>query len=132
MTEVGISDIVKDDQSEGREMSTDSIVKDTTVSVTEPSPLVSDVDRDRLLEETLLEETIPLLQQQLHQQSEFDEEVALWSKELKVLSAMGFNDFVQLLPLLKEHIEVPASKQHDGANPETGLQTVVLALLSAQ
>lgn len=87
-------------------------------------------DRDRLLEET------PLLQEhQQEQQEQFDAELALWSKELRVLSAMGFHDLEQLLPLLKAHITVPASTRDVGTEEpgsESGLQAVVLALLSGQ
>jgi hypothetical protein len=112
---------------------------------TEQTLLTTDDQRDRLLEETplLLETSLepspePSLTPEQEQEREFDAEVALWSKELRVLSAMGFHDLEQLLPVLKAHIQVPASQQQDQGGEtevpgsEAGLQAVVLALLSGQ
>jgi hypothetical protein len=67
------------------------------------------------------------------QQQEFNSDIKAWSNELGVLSAMGFNDFEILVPLLKEHITVPSSQRQESDNrqgSESGLQAVVLALLS--
>ena len=101
-------------------------------------------ERDRLLEETplpLQESSVSAsLTPEQVQEQEFDAEVALWFKELRVLSAMGFHDLEQLLPVLKAHIQVPASQQEEngtgtgteGSGSEAGLQAVVLALLSGQ
>jgi hypothetical protein len=94
----------------------------------------SEAGRERLLEETEVLEVESEHANQLIK--EFDAEVALWSKELTVLSAMGFNDLQRLLPLLQAHVEVPLSKQEENGvttpSSEAGLQAVVLALLSGQ
>jgi hypothetical protein len=101
-------------------------------SETLKSTLITETEREELLEETDIElpsEQEPAVQELAREQQKlFDEEVSLWAEELRVLSAMGFNDLEQLLPLLKEHIKVPG----DIAGSEVGLQTVVLALLSGQ
>jgi next-to-BRCA1 protein 1 len=63
------------------------------------------------------------------------ESMSRWSHELQVLSAMGFYDFTQLLPILEEFITVPKSERQgdeDNAGYEGGLQAVVLSLLSNQ
>lgn len=95
-------------------------------------------DLDRILDETPLveeqqeEETLLTNSQQL--EAQFDTEVLRWARELQVLSAMGFNDLEVVLPVLQEHILVPASEQQVGSlgapRAEEGLQAVVLALLA--
>jgi next-to-BRCA1 protein 1 len=71
---------------------------------------------------------------QIQQQQDFDADLLTWANELSVLAAMGFNDVDTLLPLLKEHIDVPSSQRQQDGNDrqgsESGLQAVVLALLS--
>lgn len=93
---------------------------------------------EKILDDTpIMEEVSPNPSSVMSSQSEdeFDAEVARWSSELQVLSAMGFNDIDKLLPVLKAHIEVPSSEKGDNVNTsrsEEGLQSVVLALLSRE
>jgi hypothetical protein len=66
-------------------------------------------------------------------QQDFDNDLTVWSTELGILAAMGFTDVTVILPLLKEHINVPSSQREEGSNgqySQSGLQAVVLTLLS--
>ena len=107
-------------------------VPEVEAEVSESVLTITETEREQLLEETALLEFNETSFEQIDAQ-EFDQDVILWSQELKVLSAMGFNDLNQLLPVLKANISVPASQQGEaGVGSESGLQTVVLALLSDQ
>jgi next-to-BRCA1 protein 1 len=131
----------KEEKEEQTDVTSSDVVDSSSEEVHQETVLTNDDERDRLLEETpLVQEPVPqqtsLTPEQVQQQ-EFDAEVALWAKELRVLSAMGFHDLEQLLPVLKAHIQVPAAKQEESGSTEqpgseAGLQAVVLALLSGQ
>jgi len=140
----GDDDVEEHTSDQDENQSRDEVQRDNdevTESQVEPEPLkstlITETEREQLLEETDIEppseQNTAAQELAREQQKLFDEEVAMWAKELRVLSAMGFNDLEQLLPLLREHIKVPASEDLDGApGSEVGLQTVVLALLSGQ
>lgn len=123
-------DLSRDDVQRGN----GEVVQETRAEAeTLKSTLTTETEREQLLEETDIElpseQETAAQEQAREEQKLFDEEVALWAEELRVLSAMGFNDLEQLLPLLKEHVKIPL----DGSpGSEVGLQTVVLALLSGQ
>lgn len=60
----------------------------------------------------------------------------VWARELEILKEMGFSETAKLLPLLQEHIGIPASLsagQGDGERPQVaveGMQRLVATLLN--
>jgi hypothetical protein len=52
-----------------------------------------------------------------------------WHRELQMLGDMGFEDPGAMLPLLREHVRVPASETADGAVNTEGLHMVLASLL---
>lgn len=56
----------------------------------------------------------------------------VWSRELQILSDMGFSDTAMLIPLLQEHVGLPVSlcPQLNGIPPAEGMQKLVAVLLS--
>jgi hypothetical protein len=53
----------------------------------------------------------------------------LWSAELKMLSAMGFATFGDMLPLLEEYLMVPSQLKDGDIDPE-GVQKLINSLIS--
>merc|ERR1712054_173967 len=65
-----------------------------------------------------------------------DDWQSLWSAEVTLLAAMGFEPFGDVLPLLQQHLVTPLSMQPagtaNGAIDADGFQRVVNALLAAR